>query len=265
MSITSNIKRFLYRRLSLGGYLRTLSGLFFAGYRLGAGRRSAAYEYPRFLKNLVRPGDVAIDIGANLGYYSRIISGLIGSAGKVYAVEPVEPVLEVLAHNLRRCRNVEILPYALGRENRTVVMINDSARYTGYLGTGQNRVPEEDETPNIQAETYEVEMRRGSELFAGLARLDFIKCDIEGYETVVIPEMAGIIERHLPIVLLETGGANRRPMIELFRNLGYAGYVLRNGRLVSVMRAPEKDIIFISGHRHEEITTQHSRRKQLHE
>ncbi len=246
--IVTAIKRFLYRNLSLENYLRVLSAGFFAGMRLGIGRRSAAYEYPRFLRNIVRPGDVAIDIGANLGYYSRELSRLVGEGGMVYAVEPVKPILGVLKHNLRRCSNVEILPFALGAENRLVTMVNDSSRLAGYMGTGRNYIPEseEEERDNEDME-FEVEMKRGSELFAGLDKLDFIKCDIEGYEGVVIPEIASVVQRHMPIVLLETGGAQRRRMIELLREWGYAGYVLEKGRLVSVMRAPEKDIFFISG------------------
>ncbi|MDR2912463.1 MAG: FkbM family methyltransferase [Alistipes sp.] len=251
--MTGSIKKLLYRTLPLEVYLRVVSHLFFELYYSGLGR-GAAFEYPRFLRRLVRRGDVVLDIGANLGYYSRIISGLVGSGGRVYAVEPVKPVLKVLGRNLRGCRNVEIVPFALGREDGRVTMVNDSARVAGYMGTGQNYIPENDadERRNEDME-FEVEMRRGSELFAHLERLDFVKCDIEGYEAVVIPEMEAIIVKHLPIVLLETGGANRRPMIELFRGWGYAGYVLDKGRLVSVMHAPERDIVFIPGHRHAEL------------
>jgi FkbM family methyltransferase len=255
MSITSSIKRALYRRLSLENYLKVLSTGFFAGLRLGLGRRSAVYEYPRFLKHVVREGDVVIDIGANLGYYSRVISSLAGDGGKVYAVEPVKPILGVLKHNLRHCRNVEIVPYALGGENKRVTMVNDSSRYTGYMGTGQTRVSE-DASAEFSDMEFEVEMRRGSELFANLERLDFIKCDIEGYEGVVIPEIAPVIQKHLPLVLLETGGDNRRHMIELFRTWGYSGYILDTSRLVPVANAPEKDILFIPNHRHAELSKQ---------
>lgn len=249
----TSVKRFLYGNLSLENYLRVVSGMFFAGYRLGLGRGSEAYEYPRFLKHLVRRGDTAIDIGANLGYYSRIMSKLAGPEGRVFAVEPVKPILGVLRRNLRGCGNVEILPYALGREDKCILMGNDSARHTGYMGTGRNFVMDEDgEYPHAEIE-FSSEMRRGSELFAGLGRLDFIKCDIEGYETVVIPEMAPLIEEHMPLVLIETGGPNRKRILKLFRAWGYAGYVLQEGRLVSVMRAPEKDIVFIPGHRHDEF------------
>jgi FkbM family methyltransferase len=259
MSAAGSIKRALYRTLPLESYLRVLSAGFFAGLRLGLGRRSAAYEYPRFLSRVVRRGDVVVDIGANLGYYSRVLSEIVGDGGKVYAVEPVKPIAQVLRHNLRRCRNVEVLPYALGTEDKPITMRNDSARLGGYMGTGRNYVPGDDGADEGGADVrggadkgvmeFEAEMRRGSELFAELARLDFVKCDIEGYEGVVIPEMEAVILSHMPVVLLETGGALRRPMIELFRGWGYAGYVLDGGRLVSVMRAQEKDIFFIPGHR----------------
>jgi FkbM family methyltransferase len=254
MSISGNIKKWLYRRLSLDNYLRVLSAGFFAGLSLGLGRRSGVYEYPRFLKRLVRRGDVVIDIGANLGYYSRILSRLVGLTGMVWAVEPVKPILGVLRRNLRGRDNVEIVPFALGAENKPVIMVNDSWRYTGYMGTGRNYIPETQERENADEDMeFEAEMRRGSELFASLERLDFIKCDIEGYETTVIPEMAQVIQKHLPIVLLETSGANRRPMIELFREWGYGGYVLDKGHLISVMRASEKDIVFIPAHRLNEV------------
>ncbi len=257
MSLSVAIKKFLYRHLSLERYLGVLSWGFFAGLRLGLGKRSAAYEYPLYLQHLVRQGDVAIDIGANLGYYSRILSRLVGEGGKVYSVEPVKPILGVLEHNLRRCTNVEIVPFALGTEDKPILMVNDSACLAGYMGTGRNCVAEPELLPSESADggelEFEAQMRRGSELFGRLQRLDFIKCDVEGYENVVIPELAPVIEKHLPIVLLETGGPARQKMIELFRGWGYAGYVLQDGKLVSVMRGPEKDIVFIPGHRHKDF------------
>lgn len=251
--LSNNIKRTLYRTLSLENYLRVVSRMFFAGYTLGLGKNSPAYEYPRFLKHLVRPGDTVIDIGANLGYYSCIMGRLVGKEGKVYAVEPVKPILSVLERNLRGCGNVEVMPYALGREDKSILMGNDSSRYTGYMGTGRNYVMAGEAQNDGTIIEFTAEMRRGSELFAGLGRLDFIKCDIEGYESVVIPEMAGIIEKFRPVVLIETGGQNRLEILKLFREWGYAGYVLDGGRLISVMRAPEKDIVFVPMHRHKEV------------
>ena len=87
-------------------------------------------------------------------------------------------------------------------------------------------------------------MRRGSELFGKLERLDFIKCDIEGYEVIVMREMRPLLERHRPTVLIETGGENRPQIIELFTELDYKGYTLENGREIPLAPDTEKDIIF---------------------
>lgn len=237
----SLIHRILYRTLPLKGYLRAVSRLFFLWQRLGIGRRAPATEYVYHLASLVRKGDVCIDIGANLGYYTRTLSRLVGPAGRVLAVEPMPPMLEVLRRNTRRCRNVEILPYALGEEEHTVRMANDSACATGYLGTGQNFV---DERGTARGVAFEAEMRRGSRLFASLDRLDFVKCDIEGYELHVMREMQPLLERLRPVVLIETGGENRPKVIRLFTAMGYAGFTLDNGREVPLAAGSTKDIIF---------------------
>ncbi len=235
------IHRVLYRLLPLEAYLWVVSSLLFLWKRLGIGRRSAALEYLYHLEKLVHEGDCCLDIGANLGYYTCTLAQLVGERGEVHAVEPMEPMLRVLGRRLRRYPRVKLYPYALGEEERRVVMANDSARETGYLGTGQNFVKEASEVCEVECAA---EMRRGSELFGGLARIDFIKCDIEGYEWHVMQEMRPLIERHHPTVLIETGGENRPRIIALFEAMGYRGYTLDKGREIPLTPQSGKDIIF---------------------
>ena len=147
----------------------------------------------------------------------------------------------MLRRNLRGCRNVEIFDCALGAENKEITMSNDSARETGYLGTGRNFVGD---AAGEGAVTFTARMRRSSELFAGLERLDFVKCDVEGYELIVMRELRPLLERFRPTVLIETGGENRPQIIELFTELGYRGYTLENGREIPLAPDTEKDIIF---------------------
>lgn len=184
-----------------------MSRLFFISYRLGLGRRSAATEYVYHLPRLAKAGDTAIDIGAQSGLLRRPLSEIVGTAGRVHAVEPVPVVCRVLRRNLRGCRNVEILDCALGAENKEITMSNDSARETGYLGTGRNFVGD---AAGEGAVTFTARMRRGSELFAGLERLDFVKCDVEGYELIVMRELRPLLERFRPTVLIETAAKTAR-------------------------------------------------------
>lgn len=235
------IHKLLYRLLPLKSYLRVMSRMLFLWERMGWGRHSEALEYLYHLKELVGEGHYCLDIGANLGYYTRPLSRLVGPKGRVYAVEPMAPTREVLSYNVRRCANVEILPYALGEERRTVVMANDSARETGYLGTGRNEVHLKREGCEVE---HAAEMRRGTELFGSLPRLDFIKCDVEGYEWAIMQEMRPLLERYRPTVLIESGGENRPRIVALFEELGYRGYTLDQGKEIPLSTESGKDIIF---------------------
>ncbi len=234
--------RLLYHLLSLEGYLRVVSRLFFLNRWLGLGRTGRALEYNYHLPQLVRKGDVAIDIGANLGYYTRPLADIVGVEGAVYAVEPVPVIFSVLERNVRGYRNVHLMNYALGKEECDVEMANDSVAEVGYFGTGRNFVSEG--ALSKSAVRFTARMRRGSDLFGGLERIDFIKCDIEGYERVVMPELRTLIERHHPTVLIETDGETRHEIIEMFSEMGYRAYILEAGREVALDAESDKDIIF---------------------
>lgn len=239
----NNIKRFLYRNLSLERYLRTVSSLYFLCYRLGFRRFFPMYEYPAFLKKRITRGDTVVDIGANLGYYSWFFARAVGRNGKVYAVEPMQPILPVLRRNIGRYAAVEILPYALGVEEKTIRMENYTAPAAGYLHTGLNRVQE---TPSEDTNlSFEAEMKRGSVLFGALEQLDWIKCDIEGYEGVVLREMEPVIRRHRPVVLVETSGEQRRGLTVFFGGMAYAAFVLKDSRLLPAETNVHRDVIFI--------------------
>lgn len=234
--------RLLYRLLSLEGYLRVVSKIFFLYRALGIGRRGRALEYNYHLPQLVGQGYTAIDIGANLGYYTRPLSDIVGDKGGVYAVEPVPVIFSVLKRNVAGRKNVTLLNYALGAEERTIEMANDSVAAAGYFGTGRNFVSEGELSG--EAIKFTAQMVRGSRLFADLERVDFIKCDIEGYERVVIPELKPLIEKHHPTILIETDGPTRHDIIELFTEMGYRAYMLQDGREVALDKESDKDIIF---------------------
>ena len=234
--------RILYRLLSLENYLRVVSRMFFLYRALGLGRKGRALEYVYHLPQLVKAGDTVIDIGANLGYYTCPLADIVGAEGRVYAVEPVPVIFSVLKRNLGKRKNVELLNYALGEEERNIEMANDSVAAAGYFGTGRNFVSEGELSQD--AVKFTAQMRRGSELFGGLEKLDFIKCDIEGYERVVLPELKPLIEKFHPTVLVETDGESRQQMVKMFKEMDYRAYMLVGGKEVELDPEGDKDIIF---------------------
>jgi SAM-dependent methyltransferase len=111
-----SLRRFLYKNLSFEQYLWLLSQGYFFTFRTGLLKGNPLYKYPYFIPQLVETGDYVLDIGANLGYFTTLFARLVGPKGKVFAVEPVEPVLKVLGWNTRGYKNIEIVPFALGDE-----------------------------------------------------------------------------------------------------------------------------------------------------
>ena len=253
--ISSIIRQLLYKYLSFENYLYVLSKAYFLTFNLRMLKNNEAYAYPYFLKNIIKPGTVVIDIGANLGYLAVIFSKLVGDKGKVHAVEPVNPVRKILTKNTKGLTNIQIYPYALGNENKFIQLGNNTRIKKGYVASGSHFVM--DQKANNKANTdvvFEAEMRKGSELFSQLDQLDFIKCDIEGFETVVLPEMEAIIMRFKPSLLVETGGSNRKQMLDFFNERNYDAYILNNGYLQPTNETESRDILFVHQEKHNSIS-----------
>src|SRR5690606_35789053 len=72
-------------------------------------RGSRAHEQRYLLEKTLRSGMRALDLGANIGYYTVMMSKLVGERGRVYAVEPHPENFALLEQNIRlnRLTNVE--------------------------------------------------------------------------------------------------------------------------------------------------------------
>jgi FkbM family methyltransferase len=242
-------KLILFKTLSFENYLFALSKFYFLSYDLGLLKSKPLYKYHYFIKSIIKKNDVIIDIGANLGYFSLYFSRWTGPEGVVYAVEPVESVRKILTRNAKNYRNIKIIPYALGEFNKDIEIVNTSRSAKGFIASGSNFVMDGTKEVNDEnIDKFNAVMRKGSELFGGLNRIDFIKCDVEGYEPNIIPEMESLLIKHQPLMLMETRRENRAFMQKYLAGLGYQGYVLENGRLYpseTIKEKEEDDILFI--------------------
>ena len=243
--IEETVKKFFFKTLSFKQYLSLVSKIYFLLYKPGILKFRPLFKYHYFLKSVINKNDVVIDIGANLGYFSKPFSVWVGSKGKVYCIEPVKQVREVLERNVRKIQNIKVIPYALGNENRKVRLGNNTRKNKGFIASGSHFILENNATA---LDEFSAEMKKGSELFGNLKRLDFIKCDVEGYETVIIPELKDILLKHKPIILIETRKEKRKFLLKYLSNIGFYGFILENGKLFSlseIEKKTEDDILFI--------------------
>jgi FkbM family methyltransferase len=228
-------RRALFRLLGLDGYLTFIRKAFFVVFNAGYLKNDPVYSWHYFVPRLIHENDVIIDIGANMGYYAAIFARAVGNGGRVYCVEPVVPLYRQLSKQLSRRKNVCLLPYALGAANEDgiVVGVPENFRSLGYLRHGFLSLQEKSSEADGRY-TFRAKLRKGSELFSSLQRIDYIKCDIEGHEAIVFEDMTDLLAKHRPIIQVEINGAEFDRVAGLFRELGYEGYKLINGTLVDI-------------------------------
>jgi FkbM family methyltransferase len=184
-------------------------------------------ESVAWLPRLVRPGMTVVDAGAHIGYYTRLLARLVGPRGQVIAVEPEAENLAVLAHNLRRYRNVRIVAGALaGCAGRASLHISaGSSNHSLVAGF----------TPST--EVREVNCLRLDSL---VRRLDFLKVDVEGGELRVLDGLGDLVARSPAFALLieynpaaqRAAGHAPRELVERLQQLGLSvDRIAPDGRL----------------------------------
>ena len=225
------IKRLIFKFLGLKNYLRILQRTYLFLYNTGLLKFTSTYQYHYFVKHLINKGDVIIDIGANLGYYSLLFARWTGDSGKVFSVEPVKVYNEIFNEQAKKYKNITLYPYALGTEEKTVELV--SSPHTGFLSTGLPHIydPQRDGKIEKQEFKFEAQMKKPSVLFSNLDKIDYIKCDIEGFEYIVLSDMKEILRKFKPIVQVEVWPDNKNSLLELFNELGYTPYKVHKYQL----------------------------------
>jgi FkbM family methyltransferase len=242
------IKAYIFRLLGEENYLKLLNRGFFFMYHTGLLRSDEEYKYHYFARQLISKGDTVVDIGANLGYYTKLFSGWVGDKGSVIAIEPVPLYNKIIRWTCRSRKNITLFPYALGTENKKVMLVTPD--HFGYLRTGLPHIYDEKHNKSLSDYefSFEAEMKKADELFGGFERIDYLKCDIEGYETVVIPEILPVLQRLRPTIQIETNGDNRPVIEKTLASVGYEKYFLTRTKLkkaVTGEQEPSGDLIFI--------------------
>jgi len=91
-------------------------------------------------------------------------------------------------------------------------------------------------------------MKKANDLFENFDRIDYLKCDIEGYEEVVIPEILPVLRKFKPIIQIETWGEHK-PVVEAALNReGFVKFYVDQSALKKAKAGeedPAGDLIFL--------------------
>ncbi len=208
---------------------------FYLARRVVAGREFHEVEM-NVLGSMIAPGDSVADIGANVGAYTWQLSSLVGASGKVHAFEPVSLNYDILQTVVRKGRlaNVQLYGVALGsvQEEREMA-VPDLGGFTGYYWAHLAK-------PGEHGEKVTVATLDGLWRAKTIQQLDFIKCDVEGFELEVIRGARAVLDAQHPAWLLEVSRDTSADVFAALVGHGYRGFVY-DGKLVPTDRYRDKE------------------------
>lgn len=186
-------------------------------------------SYEPELRSLMRaslvPGGVAIDAGANAGWHTLLMAKCVGPKGLVLAAEANPPVCRHLERNvaINRFAQVRILCHALGEAEGELSFLDIADEDPG---SGSGHVVRGDEA--VAANRVAVRPLDALVREAGIARLDLIKIDVEGFEWPVLQGARSTIAKFRPPIIFEfdanyapRGGGTPELLWDFFAGQGY--------------------------------------------
>jgi FkbM family methyltransferase len=184
-----------------------------------------------WVHELVKPGMIVADVGANFGYYTVQLSRLVGSTGLVHAFEPSTAFRQRLLDHLKRnrCSNVTVSEFGLSDRTETLQLYVGADTATLHWCDDRKRPVSEETVPLMTLDEYAEEVN--------LPHLDFIKVDIDGHEPRFLSGATQTIQRFRPIMLIEFAqlylpkvGSDAEKLAEQLNKLGYILLSERTGQ-----------------------------------
>lgn len=184
-----------------------------------------------FLSTRLRQGDVFVDVGANIGYFSLLASRLVGPDGKVIAIEASPNIFAMLSQNLTRNQttNVQATNVAISDVHGTTKLFLASASNIGQTGTVSR--------PGSRYECDVTTAPLDAVLGIDAGRVRFVKVDVEGAEWPVLQGMRELLRNGAPGLevfveltpkSLRDCGRSADDVLVMFAAFGFLPYAIEN-------------------------------------
>ncbi|MBI5728782.1 MAG: FkbM family methyltransferase [Candidatus Magasanikbacteria bacterium] len=154
-------------------------------------------ETARLFEKIIKPGMVIVDIGAHIGYFTRLFSKLVGATGRVYAFEADPENYSLLQKNTHRLRNVKLFPLAVTDQHGTI----DFYHYPDKAGCHSTlpNVPLDYKKERITVPADSLDSLLKTE---GVKSVDLVKMDIEGGEGAALRGMEKTLAKNTSLMMV---------------------------------------------------------------
>ncbi len=167
-------------------------------------------------KQLLKPGCVAVEAGANIGTHTLPLARIVGPRGRIHAFEPQRIVHQTLCANVALNSLTNVSAYWSGVSNEPGSLFVPPIDYSAeqnFGGINLQNFTEGERVPLVTVDSL------------NLNRLELLKADVEGMELAVLQGANSTIQRCKPAMYLECDRADRAAeLLGHIFNLGYEAY-----------------------------------------
>ncbi len=235
------------RRRGINWSLDLREGIDLAIYLLGGFEVRTLRRY----EDLVRKGDVVLDIGANVGAHTLPLAHIVGPTGKVYAFEPTAYAFSKQRENIRL--NPDLAPRIVARQ--AMLTATDAAALPQAVYSSWPLEAADDLHSDHHGRLMGTQGAIAASLdscleAAGVERVDFVKIDVDGHEMEVLQGAQSMLRNFRPKIMIELAPYvhQEKPgefddLVNSITALGYGLYNMATGRALPSDPAALKRLI----------------------
>jgi FkbM family methyltransferase len=204
-------------------------------------RRLGIHDLPsnECISRLIDPGELAVDVGANIGHMTSNMAITAGPNGKVIAIEPHPSIFSELQYNIASWK----------QNTHAAPVVAHNLALSDYTGLAQLVVPSDfdenrgishlsggDAERNLQEVYHEVRVSTLDAVLGAGLQISFLKIDVEGHELQVLRGARRLMERgSIRDILFEEKRTPPTPVTELLEDSGYTIYRVHGGLLAPII------------------------------
>jgi FkbM family methyltransferase len=195
-----------------------------------------------YMRKILKPGDVFIDVGANVGYLTVVAAGLVGRQGQVHSFEPIPSYFHCLQRQAKINPQFKIVVnnLALGEKEGLIKMDFAKPPHSGgssLVNNFLNYINKDIKTEDIQVKTKRLDDYLEEN---NLNNIALIKIDVEGVEFSVLKGLEKFFQKskQRPLIICEITpaayqflGTSREELIKYMQGFGYQPRSLTNDRI----------------------------------
>lgn len=166
------------------------------------------------LEKFISLGDWVIDIGANVGHYTKRFSEIVGPTGRVIAFEPVPETFFLLSANIQNFLQANITLFNVAVSDKTGIAGMSIPRFNTGLINFYRAHLSDDTDSDLKILTMKLDSLKLAN------RISLIKIDAEGHEESILKGIRELLLLDRPTLIIETESVT---VLNDLQNLGYSG------------------------------------------